>query len=249
MDRKFEGIWIPKELWLDTNLTIREKFFLKEIDSLSVNGYCDKPNSYFARFFKLHRTRCSQIISSLEKKGYIKTTLIRKDGVVKKRKIGVVNKLNRGSEKMIRYKNNISKDISSSLNIKEKDKKESLSKNKDLIAKVVTYLNKCSGSNFKPTTSETVGFINGRLDEKYEWEDFKHVIDVKVAEWLGDNMEKHLNPSCLFRPSNFEKYLNQKLVVEDKNKFRYFKFDVDGSKVYEDENKELFESLKGRKLC
>ena len=36
------------------------------------------------------------------------------------------------------------------------------------------------------------------------------MIDVKVNEWLGGEMEKHLNPETLFRPKNFEKYLNQK---------------------------------------
>ena len=31
--RKFDGIWIPKELWFDQNLTLQEKIFFIEINS------------------------------------------------------------------------------------------------------------------------------------------------------------------------------------------------------------------------
>jgi hypothetical protein len=34
MKRDFKGIWIPKEIWLNENLTLQEKVFLVEIESL-----------------------------------------------------------------------------------------------------------------------------------------------------------------------------------------------------------------------
>ena len=35
IERDFKGIWIPKEIWLDSNLTWSEKMLLVEIDSLA----------------------------------------------------------------------------------------------------------------------------------------------------------------------------------------------------------------------
>lgn len=71
MNRDFKGIWIPKELWLDRNLTIQEMVFLREIDSLDGEQGCFATNSYFADFFGISNTRVSLIIKSLVEKGYI----------------------------------------------------------------------------------------------------------------------------------------------------------------------------------
>ena len=49
----------------------------------------------------------------------------------------------------------------------------------------------------------------------YHTEDLKAVIDKKVAEWKGTEFEKYLTPETLFRPSNFEKYLNQKIIQKN----------------------------------
>ncbi len=75
---------------------------------------------------------------------------------------------------------------------------------------IIDYLNTKTGSDYKPTTAATQKAINGRLDEGYAVEDFKAVIDVKVSEWANDEkMRQYLCPDTLFRPSNFEKYLQQ----------------------------------------
>ncbi|HGA1227431.1 TPA: conserved phage C-terminal domain-containing protein, partial [Streptococcus suis] len=42
----------------------------------------------------------------------------------------------------------------------------------------------------------------------YKLDDFKKVIDNMVANWTGTEWEKYLQPSTLFRESNFDKYLN-----------------------------------------
>lgn len=100
--REFKGIWIPKEIWL-SELTLSEKVFLAEIDSLSSNKKdCFASNAYFAKFFQMSKARCSQVIGSLEKKGLIEITLKMKDRQVVERRIklsdGVVNILTRGSK-------------------------------------------------------------------------------------------------------------------------------------------------------
>ncbi|NQS64754.1 prephenate dehydrogenase, partial [Streptococcus suis] len=41
-------------------------------------------------------------------------------------------------------------------------------------------------------------------------EDFKKVIDTKVAQWKNNTeMAKYLRPKTLFSPSNFDSYLNE----------------------------------------
>ncbi|MEX2964557.1 helix-turn-helix domain-containing protein [Microbulbifer sp. TYP-18] len=74
--RAFEGVWIPAELWLSKDLSLQEKVMLVEINSLSVDPVrgCYKSNKAFAEFFNLSPSRVSEIISSLEKKGYLTIT-------------------------------------------------------------------------------------------------------------------------------------------------------------------------------
>ena len=105
MERDFKGIWIPKEVWLNKDLKIIEKLFLVEIESLDNDG-CWASNKYFADFFNISKGRCSQVISSLEKKNLISIEFIREDKVIKKRIIRVFNKLNRvfnNGEEGIKY--------------------------------------------------------------------------------------------------------------------------------------------------
>lgn len=80
MNRKFKGIWIPNYIWLSKNLTLQEKIFLVEIDSLDNNGGCYANNSYFGKFFGLSNTRVSLVIKSLIDKGYVTSTINQKQG-------------------------------------------------------------------------------------------------------------------------------------------------------------------------
>jgi len=94
MNRDFKGIWIPKEIWLTKDLTLMEKLFLIEIDSLDNQQNCFASNAYFAEFFDISKGRCTQIIKSLESKGFIHIQLEREKKVITKRLIRVVKKLN-----------------------------------------------------------------------------------------------------------------------------------------------------------
>ena len=79
-EREFKGIWIPKEIWLNTKLTLQEKVFLVEIGSLDGKDGCYASNDHFSNFFNLSKNRCSEIITSLSKKGYISIDYIYKEG-------------------------------------------------------------------------------------------------------------------------------------------------------------------------
>ena len=107
INRDFKGVWIPVELWLSKELKPMEKFFLLEIDSLDNHDGCFASNAHFAELFDISKGRCTQIIKKLEADGWVSLKLIRKDKVIQKRIIKVVNKLNspikkikQGSEKI-----------------------------------------------------------------------------------------------------------------------------------------------------
>ncbi|GKX29037.1 hypothetical protein SH1V18_15170 [Vallitalea longa] len=92
MERDFKGIWIPKEIWLSDDLTMQERIFLVEIDSLDNNGGCYAKNEHFAKFFNLSKNRCSEVIKSLETKDYIYIKYIKDGKQIIKRIIQVTNK-------------------------------------------------------------------------------------------------------------------------------------------------------------
>lgn len=74
---------------------------------------------------------------------------------------------------------------------------------------IVNHLNSSADRQFRHTTNKTKSLIKARFNEGFELEDFKQVIDVKVAEWEKDNdMNKFLRPETLFG-TKFESYLNQ----------------------------------------
>lgn len=88
MTRKFSGVWIPADLWLDRNLSITEKVMLVEIESLDhADRGCYASNAHFAEFFGLSKSRVSELISGIEQKGLITVELIREGKQVISRSI------------------------------------------------------------------------------------------------------------------------------------------------------------------
>ena len=71
-NRDFKGVWIPKEVWLDTRLNALEKVILTEIDSLD-NGEkgCYASNEHLAEFCQCSKTKVSTAIKKLIDCGYI----------------------------------------------------------------------------------------------------------------------------------------------------------------------------------
>ncbi|PTL09372.1 replication protein [Staphylococcus gallinarum] len=75
---------------------------------------------------------------------------------------------------------------------------------------IINYLNEKTGKHYKHTTNKTQTVIKARWNEGFTEDDFKKVIDNKVAEWKGTDMEKFLRPETLFG-NKFEGYLNQQV--------------------------------------
>jgi len=82
------------------------------------------------------------------------------------------------------------------------------------IKEIIEYLNTKTGKRFTASGSDTVKFISSRLKEGYKVSDFKRVIDNKCKDIFFINNPKYLCPTTLFRPGNFEKYLNEQMFTE-----------------------------------
>lgn len=202
-ERDFKGVWIPKQVWLDSRLTALDKVILTEVDSLdqSERG-CYASNKHIAEFCQCSETKVSKSISQLIKYGYLYVQNF--DGRQRELKSRVSNfasqpcKKDKADEQKMQESNT---DTNTVINTSIKD--------------IVAYLNSKIGTDYKPTTTKTKSAIKARLAEGFTVEDFKTVIDKKCAEWLGDEkMEKYLRPETLFG-TKFEGYLNARTTKRE----------------------------------
>jgi len=70
-DRNFLGVWIPKDVYLNKQLSWLEKILLVEIESLDNQDGCFASNDYFADFLDVTKTTISSSISKLKKLGFV----------------------------------------------------------------------------------------------------------------------------------------------------------------------------------
>lgn len=85
---------------------------------------------------------------------------------------------------------------------------------------IIDYLNQKAGTHFRYSSADTKKHIKARFNDGFNLDDFKTVIDKKVKEWKGTDMEMFLRPATLFG-TKFEGYLNQK-EASGSNKFNNF---------------------------
>jgi hypothetical protein len=74
--RDFKGVWIPKEIWLSTQLSLMEKVLFVEIHSLDNERGCFASNRHFADFFNMSDRQIRRYILSLKEKGLISVTIL-----------------------------------------------------------------------------------------------------------------------------------------------------------------------------
>ena len=101
---------------------------------------------------------------------------------------------------------------------KEQKKRVESVKKKDSppYQEIIDYLNEKAGKRYK-VNEKTKAHINARVNDGYTLADFRAVIEKKVAEWRGTEMDKFLRPETLFG-TKFEGYLNQNETVRKKAK-------------------------------
>lgn len=76
------------------------------------------------------------------------------------------------------------------------------------VAEIVAYLNKVTGTDYKPTTKKTQQLIKARMRDGFTVADFKTVIDKKNQdEWFVTG--GYMRPETLFG-TKFESYLNER---------------------------------------
>lgn len=247
---------IPAEVRYDNDLRPGAKIFYGEITALcSKNGMCTASNSYFADLYNMTASGISKWITQLKDKGYISVKYIKNGEEIKKRVIKingfetsnltmkkVLTNVNRGSDKkhigvvtyvkggsdkkskrIIQEINNTSNNNTS----KRKYIKES--------EKVVSRLNELNGTNYRPSTEETLKLIKARLEDGYSLEELLLVVDKMSYLWNREpkknekDMRPYLRPSTLFRKTNFENYLNMPV-----NKSRDLRYDktIDITEVF-----------------
>ena len=71
VSRKFEGIWIPKEIYFNNDLNWTEKILLLEITSLDNKDGCFASNAYLAGFLGISETAISTKITKLKSLGFV----------------------------------------------------------------------------------------------------------------------------------------------------------------------------------
>lgn len=196
-NRDFKGVWIPKEVWLDTRLNALDKVILTEIDSLDQGERgCYASNKHISEFCQCSEAKVSKSISQLIKYGYLYVQKF--DGRQRELKSRLSNFVRLPSKK---YK-------AESDNLRESNTSTNTANNTD-IKYIIDYLNSKAGTSFKHTTKATQKHINARLAEGFKVEDFQKVIDNQCAKWKGTEWEQYLRPSTLFG-TKFENYLNAK---------------------------------------
>lgn len=199
-----KGYGICLNEWLFNNDLKNELRLLLYISSLTAqNGECYAGNQHFAKVFNERPETISSKVSKLKDMGLINIEYERKGTKITKRKIRLNSPLFDGYDFSQRSINKNLKDNNTMIN-------NNNNVNKDIVEKVVEYLNLKTGKFYRPNTNATIRLINGRISDGYKLEDFITVIDVKTEEWLGKEHEKYLRPATLFSATHFESYLNQK---------------------------------------
>lgn len=88
---------------------------------------------------------------------------------------------------------------------------------------ILQYLNELAGKRFKPIKSNLTP-IAARLKDGYTVQELKEIVQVKTLDWKNnEQMNQHLCPTTLFRPSNADKYLNYILSIKENPK-QYAKY-------------------------
>lgn len=166
--REFKGVWINRNVWLNTELTIHEKFLLVEIDSLDNESSCFASNDYFAGFMGVDDRTIKRYIKSLIEKGYLKRKLVYKSNskeiekrlltvvkdinskVVTKVSPGVVSEVSPGGDKSVldsntTYISTTTKLISANIELIENIAMQLKRKPTEIIEKVPVFVKYCNG--------------------------------------------------------------------------------------------------------
>ena len=210
MNRDFKGIWIPKEIWLSKALTLQEKVFFVEIDSLDNEDSCFATNQYFADFFGLSKVIVSAVINSLVEKGYIKSTLIYREGskeilkrVLKVSLIGYQRKQGEGIKGKFADSNTVNNTVNNT---------------KRYYKGFLENFNTITKKKLRVLPDKARKQLNARLNEGFTIEE----IEVAIKNAMNDkyhieNNFKYITPEFITRPDKLQMWLNASPKTQTQN--------------------------------
>lgn len=189
---------LPAPVFYDKDLSDQAKLLACVIANFcNKYGTCTVTNKNLGEVMGKSERTVSRLVSELSDAGFIQVIVDNLDA--NKRTITLTTKMSTPHDK---------NDYTSRQICLHNNTKDNNTKYNSEFGQIVDYLNQKSGSNFKATNDATKRLISARLNEGYTVEDFKKVIDNQVARWTGTEYEEYLQPSTLFAPTKFEKYLN-----------------------------------------
>lgn len=222
---------IPADVRYDPDLTPNAKLLYGEITSLcNKSGHCWATNSYFADLYGLANSTISKLINSLVarkhllveyetcpsgEKRYLWIAPPSRNRVhplpeneytpFSKSRKGIIKSNNKKEEKtIVGLPEKPSRKKSPS---ELKDEKDKTVRTK-CSNRIIIHLNEVAGKKFTKTDTNRAN-IMARLSEGHTYSDCLKVIDTKLLDPYFIQNPRHLNPQTLFRPGNFERYLNE----------------------------------------
>ena len=200
-NRDFKGVWIPKEIWLNTELSITDKVLLAEIDSLDNENHCTASNEYFSEFFKVSVPTISRSIKKLKDLGFIETEMVNSN-TGSYRIIKVIQGSNQNDETGL---------INLTTNYNSNNNKNTLSKDNVLAQQEFNFGVSDEKSKKKTNNEEYLDaclLINNFTDDK----ELKKLL----GELLDNRFEFSGKQRHHFYASTFKHYLDELSKVNDK---------------------------------
>lgn len=187
---------------------------------INVTGTFFMSTNRIAERLHCSRTTVINCINELRKLGYINTKMVKgKNGETRGRQISLTrgvqrtvlppyNSLDQGGTTHLTQIEHINRTTNRTEEgyIGQVEPDRHLQQRKQ----VIDYLNSKLGTSYRANASKNKRLIDARLNEGYQLQDFKKVIDHKYTDWHDDQrMSKYLRPETLFG-TKFEGYLNEK---------------------------------------
>lgn len=197
-NRDFKGVWIPKEIWLNEELTMLEKVIFVEIDSLDGPEHCYASNEYFATFCNCSESKVSKAIKKLKELGMIEEIAF--DG--RHRKLRVVKSAMQSSKKCYpesqkMLSNNIASKTNNNKKVVSKDTTTEFSFGKKSTPKKENLYTKCMNMIDAKTTDATCRLL--------------------LRDWLSMILEKYRDRGKVLYANVFKGKLNMLDKYDEKD--------------------------------
>lgn len=222
---------IPVGVAHDDRLKDKDKLLYGEIYAmLNVTNNFFMSNAAMAKRLNCTNRTVIACLNRLEEYGYIKRNNVYDGKQIVRREIslgsengftGVVTSASRGYRSLLHGGSEADFTDNRTINRASNRAEENILSGKPDHApyqEILDYLNSKVGTSYRASSKATQRLIKARSNEGFEVEDFKRVIDNKVASWGKDpKMSQYLRPNTLFG-TKFEAYLNEQAVIDQPTK-------------------------------